>query len=76
MNVSMIHPCVYHPTERPVGSWIDRMNPTPLEKLALVGALLCPLPAHTLSNHGYNSSPLRNCGEQGELSDGKWAIGV
>lgn len=62
MNVSMIHPCVYHPTERLVGSWIDKMNPSPLGELALVGALVCPLLAHTLSNCGYSSSPLRNCG--------------
>lgn len=64
MNVSMIHPCVYHPTGL-VGSWIDKMNRSPLGELAPVGALLCPLPAHTLSNHGYNSSPLRNCGDGG-----------
>lgn len=26
--------------------------------------MVCPLPAHTVSNHGYSSSPLRNCGEE------------
>lgn len=57
MNVSMIHPCVYHPTERLVGSWIDKMNLSPLGEPALIGALVYPLLAHTLSNHRYSSSP-------------------
>lgn len=63
MNVSVIHPCVYHPTEGLVGSWIDKMNPSPLGEPAPVGASVYPLPAHTLGSHGYRSSPLRNCGE-------------